>query len=341
MRAAVLHEEGDADVLKVEDVPVPTPQPGEVRIAIHCSALNHLDIWIRNGMPSVPKPRIMGGDGMGIIESVGEGVADRVGERVLVDPSITCGACRFCLSGDTVMCNAFHVVGEHMDGTHAEYLCVPSENALPVPGHLDDEEAAALPLVYSTAWRMLFTRAQLRTDEHVLVWGASGGVGTAALQLASRAGATVIATTRSGDKVQELRELGAHHVIDTSTTDPVSAVTEIVGKAGVEVVIDHLGDVAWAASMKLLGKGGRFVTCGATTGANPPAQITRMFWKQLTIMGSTMASKSDVADLLAFVSEHAIAPRVDRTFPLEEIADAHRHLESASQIGKVVLRVNG
>jgi NADPH2:quinone reductase len=343
MPAVVLVEEGAPEVLVVRDEPVPEPGPGQVRVRIAYAALNHLDLWIRQGLPSVEHPRIMGADGAGYVDAHGADVAPdtpAVGEQVLLDPTVTCGECRWCLSGATVMCDHFSILGEHRAGTHAGYVTVPAVNVHPVPTHLDLAHAAALPLVFATAWRMIFTRAQARPGERMLVWGASAGVGVAAVQLASAAGIEVIATSRSADKLDALRELGAVHVIDTSSEDVIERVADVTGGDGVEVVFDHLGDVAWKPSIIAMARGGRYVTCGATTGPNPKAMITRMFWKHLTMMGSTMASKLDVADMLRFVAEHRITPRVDREFDLADVVAAHEYLESAQQVGKVVLRVS-
>lgn len=353
MRAAVLVDEGDPDTaIVVREEPRPEPGTGEVRVRITAAALNHLDVWIRKGLPSVPKPRIMGADGAGVIEAVGPGVEASlevrglaVGDRVVLDPGSSCGACRACAAGDTSLCPDFRVLGEHRAGTHAQFVVVPVTCVHGAPAHLDDAAAAALMLTFATSWRMLFTRARVQPHERVLVWGASSGVGTAALQLCRAAGIETIATTRDTDKVDALRALGADHVVVTGSGDEfgdpvIAAVDELTGGAGVEVAFDHLGKVAWEPSMLALARGGRYVTCGASTGPMPRAFITRLFWKQLSMLGSTMASRGDVEDLLAFVGRHEIVPQVDSTFALDDVAAAHRHLESAAQVGKVVLRVS-
>ncbi len=339
MRAVVLREEGGPEVLQVEDVGVPAPGRGEVRVRVSHAALNHLDIWIRKGMPSVPKPRIMGADAAGVVDAVGPGVDAQPEGLVLLDPSVTCGECRQCVAGETVLCDRFSVLGEHLAGTHAGYVVVPAANVHAAPGHLDETAAAALPLAFATAWRMIRTRAQARPGERMLVWGASAGVGAAAVQLAAAMGIETIATSRSGDKLELVRQLGANHVVNSDEQDVAEAVKELTHGAGVEVVFDHLGEVAWKPSFSALAKGGRYVTCGATTGPNPKAMITRIFWKQLSILGSTMATKRDFAEMLRFVALEGITPRVDRVFPLEEVRQAHAYLESADQVGKVVLAV--
>jgi NADPH2:quinone reductase len=352
MRAAVLVDEGEPEsALQVRDEPVPEPGHGQVCVAVSHASLNHLDVWIRKGLPSVPKPRITGADAVGTVDLAGPGSMDvlevrgiAAGDRVVVDPGSSCGACRACADGDTSLCPTFQVLGEHTAGTHADFVIVDATCVHAAPPHLDDPAAAALMLTFATAWRMLFTRACVTPGERVLVWGASSGVGTAALQLCSAAGIETIATTRSEDKVDELRALGADHVIVTGSGDDlgdrvVAEVGRITGDDGIDVAFDHLGKVAWEPSMLALRRGGRYVTCGASTGPMPRAFITRLFWKQLSMLGSTMASRSDVEDMLAFVNRNRIVPRVDRVFDLDDIASAHRHLESAQQIGKVVLRV--
>jgi NADPH:quinone reductase-like Zn-dependent oxidoreductase len=352
MPAAVLVDEGDPDTaLVVRDEPIPEPGVGEVRVRVSHAALNHLDVWIRKGLPSVPKPRITGGDGVGVLDAVGPGAEQllaarglALGDRVVLDPGRSCGACRACAGGDTSLCPHFQVLGEHVAGTLAGAVAVPATSVHAAPRHLDDPAAAALLLAHGTAWRMLFARAHVGVHERVLVWGASSGVGAAALQLCAAAGIETIATTRSDDKVAALRELGADHVVVTGSGEDagdrvVAAVEELTAGDGIDVAFDHLGKVAWEPSMLALRRGGRYVTCGASTGPMPRAFITRLFWKQLSMLGSTMASRTDVEDLLAFVRRHEITPRVDTTFDLDRIADAHRHLEAASQVGKVVIRI--
>lgn len=353
MRAAVLVDEGAPETaLQVRGEPIPEPGPGQVRIAVSHASLNHLDVWIRRGLPSVPKPRIMGADASGHVDLVGADAAAlltvrgiSLGDRVVLDPGSSCGACRACARGESSLCPSYRMLGEHVAGTHAEFVVVDATSVHRAPEHLDDASAAALTLTFATAWRMLFSRAQVAPDERVLVWGASSGVGSAALQLCAAAGIETVATTRGADKSDELRALGADHVVVTGSNEDlgdqvVTAVAELTGGAGVDVAFDHLGKVAWEPSMRALRRGGRYVTCGATTGAMPGAAITRLFWKQLSMLGSTMASRTDVEQMLTFVTQHGIVPRVDRVFELSAIAEAHRYLEAAHQVGKVVLRVS-
>lgn len=352
MRAAVLVAEGEPNTaIEVRDEPRPSVSEDAVLVRVHCASLNHLDLWIRTGRPSVPKPRIMGADAAGVIADAGagaRGVLARagldIGDRVIVDPGLPCGACAGCRSGDTALCESFRVLGEHTDGTHAQYVVVPALNVHRAPAHLDDAQAAALPLVFGTAWRMLFTRARVRAPERVFVWGASAGVGSAALQLCAHAGIETMASTRSAGKAEQLEALGAAKVVVTPDPDDAGraaadAAAQWTGGRGVDVVFDHLGASAWEPSMRMLRRGGRYVTCGATTGSAPSAHITRLFWKQLSMLGSTMASRSDISDMLEFVRQHEITPRVDRAFALDDVVAAHQYLEASEQVGKVVLDV--
>lgn len=352
MRAVVLVDEGDPETaLVVRDEPVPEPGVGQVLVHVSHASLNHLDVWIRKGLPSVPKPRIMGADAVGTVAATGPGAAEllaerglAVGDRVVLDPGSSCGACRACAAGETSLCPRFRVLGEHGPGTHAEAVLVPATSVHAAPDHLDDPQAAALMLTFATAWRMLFARARVEPGERVLVWGASSGVGSAALQLCRAAGIETIATTRGEQKAQTLHELGADHVIVSGSGEDagarvVAGVEAIAGREGIDVAFDHLGKAAWEPSMQALRRGGRYVTCGATTGASPRASVTRLFWKQLSMLGSTMASARDVFDMLAFVRMHELVPRVDETFALEDVVAAHRHLEASDHVGKVVLRV--
>jgi NADPH:quinone reductase-like Zn-dependent oxidoreductase len=227
-----------------------------------------------------------------------------------------------------------------MDGTHAQLVLVPQISVHPVPPHLSDDEAAALPLVFATAWRMLCTRAQVRRGESMLVWGASGGVATAGIQLGHALGVRTIAVSRSAAKLEICRQLGADETIDSTTVDVVAESKRLTDGLGPHVAFDHLGAVGWEGSVRALRPGGRYVTCGATTGANPPASITRIFWKQLSMLGSTMAGRAEFTSMLRFVSEQQIHPRVDRVFALDDIVAAHSYLESAQQVGKVVLALD-
>ena len=326
MKAIRIHEEGGPEVLRLDEVPEPTPGPGDVLIRLRAASLNHLDLWLRRGLPSVPKPRILGADGAGIVESLGEGIEDgrlRPGDRVVLNPG---------LDGGT------RILGEHLDGTHAELIAAPAENVHAIPDELTFEEAAAFPLVFVTAYRMLVTKAQLREGEWVLVWGIGAGVATAALAIAKALGARVAVTSTSEEKLARARELGADAAIPTGSgvVDELKRATE--GR-GADVVVEHVGEATWQASLQAARKEGRIVVCGATSGANPPANLHRIFWKQLVVYGSTMGTADDFARAFDLVTSGRARPVVDRVFPLEEAAAAHEHLESGRQFGKVVLRI--
>jgi NADPH:quinone reductase-like Zn-dependent oxidoreductase len=327
VKAVRIHEDGGPEVLKLEEVEDPVAGAGEVLIRLHAASLNHLDIWMRRGLPSVPKPRILGADGAGVVESVGEG-ADSIspGDRVLINPGLDDGA---------------RIVGEHMDGTHAELISVPAENVYPVPDGLSFEEAAAFPLVFETAYRMLVTKARLRVGEWVLVWGVGSGVGSASFVIAKALGARTLVTSSSAEKLDRARELGAEAVVNHAQDDVAAAVKEATGGSGVDVVIEHVGEATWKTSLQAAGTNARVVVCGATSGPNPPAQLHRIWWKQLEIYGSTMGTREDFEGVYELVASGKVKPIVDRVFPLGEAAAAHEYLEEGRQFGKVILSIPG
>ena len=329
MRAIRIHEDGGPEVLRYEDVPDPAPGPGEVLIRLRAASLNHLDLWVRQGRPSVPKPRILGADGAGVVAGLGEGVDGFAGgERVVINPGIE--------HGDRIT-----VIGEHTDGTHAELIAVPAGQVYAIPDELSFEEAAAFPLVFETAYRMLVTRARLREGEWVLVWGVGGGVATAALAIAKALGARVLATSSSDEKLERARELGADAVVNHATGDVRAVVKEVTGGPGVDVVVEHVGEATWATSLAAVRPRGRVVVCGATTGPNPPAQLHRVWWKQLDVLGSTMGTRADFEAAFELVLSGRARPVVDAVFPLAEAAAAHERLEAGGQLGKIVLRIPG
>ncbi|MFL5911991.1 MAG: zinc-binding dehydrogenase [Gaiellaceae bacterium] len=319
MRAVRIHEDGGPEVLVLEDVPDPTPGPGEVLIRLRASALNHLDVWIRQGLPSVPKPRILGADGAGVRVDTGE--------RVVINPGIEAGD------------GTIHVIGEHGDGTNAELIAVPETNVYPIPDGLSFEEAAAFPLVFETAYRMLVTRAALREGEWVLLWGIGGGVSTAGLAIARALGARTIVTSSSDAKLERARELGADAVVNHATGDVKAAVREATGGHGADVVVDSVGEATWRTSLDVAAREGRIAVCGATSGPNPPAALHRVWWKQLTILGSTMGTKADFEGAYELVASGRARPVVDEIVPLEEIRAAHARLEAGEQLGKIVLSI--
>jgi NADPH:quinone reductase-like Zn-dependent oxidoreductase len=315
VKAVRIHEDGGPEVLRYEEAPDPSSGEGEVLVRLRAAALNRIDLWVRKGQPSVPKPRILGSDGAG----------ERVdtGERVVINPGLDDGA---------------HIVGEHMDGTYAELIAVPEEYVHPIAPGMSFEEAAAFPLVFETAYRMLVTRAALREGEWVLVWGIGGGVATASLAIAKALGARVIATSSSDAKLERARELGADDVVNHAHGDVAAAVKEATG-AGVDVVVEHVGEATWKTSLTVARPGARIVVCGATTGANPPAQLHRVWWKQLSIFGSTMGTRADFAGAYELVASGRARPVVDEVFPLTDARAAHERMEAGEQFGKIVLAV--
>jgi NADPH:quinone reductase-like Zn-dependent oxidoreductase len=319
MKAIRIHQDGGPEVLRYEDAPDPDPAPGEVLVRLRAASLNHLDLWIRKGLPSVPKPRILGADGAGIREDTGE--------RVVINPGIEHG-------------ERITVVGEHMDGTHAELVAVPEGNVYPLPETLSFEEAAAFPLVFETAYRLLVTKAQLQEGEWVLLWGIGSGVAGAGLAIAKALGARALVTSSSDEKLERARELGADATVNHASGDVRAAIEEATGGTGVEVVLEHVGEATWQTSLQSARVGGRIAVCGATSGPNPPAALHRIWWKQLTIYGSTMGTRSDFEAAYELVKSGRAKPVVDSVLPLSEARAAHERLEAGEQFGKIVLRIS-
>ncbi len=326
MLAARIHEDGGPDVLRVEEVPNPVAGPGQVLVRLRAASLNHLDVWVRRGLPSVPKPRILGADGAGVVEALGDGVDGlAAGQRVVLNPGLE--------HGDTIA-----VIGEHRDGTHAELIAIDAAQVFPLDDALSFEVAAAFPLVYETAYRMLVTRAAVREGEWALIWGIGGGVATAAFELCRALGVRTVVTSGSAEKLAAAREWGADVAVDHAEGDVVAAVHEATGK-GVEVVVETVGEATWARSLAAVRPSGRVVVCGATSGPNPPAQLHRFWWKQLTVMGSTMGTREDFLGAYDLVRSGRARVHVDRVFPLADIAAAHARLEAGEQLGKIVLAI--
>ena len=343
MKAVVLSRHGGNDVLSVGTLPDPVPGPGEVLVRLSAAALNRLDLFVRDGIPGVPVefPHVPGADGCGRVEALGEGVTGLVpGERVVLQPGLSCGRCEFCRDGERSLCVDYGILGEHRAGTLAEKVVVPAGNVWKAPAHLTDEEAAAFPLAAMTAWRMLVTRAALRPGESVLIHGIGGGVSAYALQVARLAGASlVIATSGDERKLEKAKALGADVVLDYRATDVGKKVRELTGKRGVDVVVDSVGAATWRASLTAAAKKGRIVTCGATSGPNPEEEIRIIFWKQLSILGSTMGTDAEFGALLAAVARRQVLPIVDEVFPLADVRSAYERLESGAGFGKVVVRI--
>jgi len=329
VKAVRIHEDGGPEVLVLEEAPDPSPAAGEVLVRLRASALNHLDVWIRKGLPSVPKPRILGADGAGLVEALGDGVSGFApGQRVVINPGVEAPD------------GAIHVVGEHGDGTNAELIAVPATNVYPIPAGLSFEEAAAFPLVFETAYRMLVTRAHLREGEWVLLWGIGSGVSTAGLAIAKALGARTIVTSSSDAKLARARELGADATVNHAGGDVKAAVREATDGHGADIVVDHVGEATWRTSLDVAAREARIAVCGATSGPNPPAALHRVWWKQLTILGSTMGTKADFEGAYELVASGRARPVVDEVVPLAEIRAAHARLEAGEQLGKIVLAID-
>lgn len=342
MKAVVFSEHGGPEVLRYTDVPDPTIGPDDVLVRVRACALNHLDIWIRRGLPgvSVPLPHILGSDIAGEIAEVGKEVSGiKTGERVVLSPGICCGHCEQCAAGRDSQCREYTLFGYMVPGGYAEYVKAPAVNVISMPPHLSYEEAAAIPLVFETAWHMLMTRAALKAGEEVLVLGAGSGVGSAAIQIAKVAGARVIATGGTDEKLAKAKELGADETILHSKHDIAAEVKRLTKRRGVDVVFEHVGEATWEKSIRSLAVGGRLVTCGATTGFEGKIDIRYLFSRQLSILGSYMGSKAELLSVMELVRRRAVKPVLDKTFPLGNAAEAHRRLENREQFGKIVLRV--
>jgi NADPH2:quinone reductase len=342
MKAVFFEKHGGAEVLLYGDRPTPEPGPGEVRIAVRAAALNRLDVFVRNGVPHVPLPQIPGADASGVVDRLGEGVGDLTpGDRVLVQPGLYCTACEYCRGGEQSLCTTFRIVGEQVAGTFAGYAVLPARNLFAIPRGLSFVEAAAFPLVYQTAWRMVVGRAAVRPGETVLIHGAGGGAAGAVLEIARLSGARIFATTSGEEKAARLAEAGAELVVDYRREDVAQAIRDRTGKRGVDVVVDMVGEATWMTSLKCAAKGGRIVTCGATSGPNPKEEIRLIFWKQLSILGSTMANDREFRALYAAVAAGRLRPRIDRVFALSEAAAAYRRMEEGQAHGKIVLVPDG
>ena len=340
MRAVTIRQHGGPEVLVEEQLPDPEPGPGQVRVRVEAVAMNHLDIWVRQGLPGLKLhyPHILGSDIAGEIDKLGDGVAGvTVGQKIVVNPGVSCGRCRECLLGRDNLCRDYGILGEHRDGGYADYLVIPVANVLPRPANLSVAEAAAFPLTMLTAWQMLVKKAQVVPGETVLVLGAASGVGTAAVQIAKLLGARVIATATSDDKLERARSLGADDGINTQREDLVEGVRARTGKRGVDVVFEHIGKALFAKAILAAARGGRIVTCGATTGYDATIDLRHVYFRQIAILGSTMGSKGDLHDICAHVAAGRLRPVVDRVLPLSQVREAHQLLSERQQFGKIVL----
>jgi NADPH:quinone reductase-like Zn-dependent oxidoreductase len=329
--------------MEVAEVPDPVPGPGQVLVRVKAAALNHLDIWVRRGLPAlkVAFPHVLGGDACGVVAALGPGATGvKEGDRVVINPGITCGRCARCLSGQDNLCPQFKMVGEHTWGAEAELIAVPAVNVALAPSGPSDAELASLPIATMTAWQMLLDKARLQRYETVLVMAAGSGVGVAAIQIAKLHGAHVIAASSSDDKLARAKELGADEVVRYGEgVDLGAELRRMTGKRGVDVIVESLGGPLFPALVRSLAQGGRLVTCGNTAGHEAAIDLRYVFWRQLSILGSTMAPKSVLLTLLRLVGEGKVKAIVDRVVPLDQVVDAHRALEGRAVFGKVVLSI--
>ncbi len=338
MKAARIHEHGEPDVLQVEEIPAPELHAGQVCIQLKASALNHLDIWVRKGLPGVQLPMILGSDGAGVICKLGDNAEKfSIGDPVIIQPLVYCGECRNCQSGNENICEEMGIRGESTDGTNCEFIVLDEKFVEPKPDNISFPEAAAFPLVGQTAYQMLVNRAKIQPGENVLVWGAGSGVGHMAIQIAKIVGCNVITTAGTDEKCSFANELGADLVVNHYNDNVIQEVKKFCGK--VDVVFEHVGSASWDISMNVLSKGGRVVTCGATTGPKVTIDLRHLFFKQQTIMGSTMGNADAMTHVIKLVTDGKLIPQVDKIFSLDDIAIGHEYLEHSEQFGKVVIDI--
>ncbi len=340
MKAVIFSQHGGPEVLKFTEGPDPQIKANEVLVEVRACALNHLDVWVRRGLPGIkiPLPHILGNDVAGVVREVGALVNwVKSGDEVMIHPGVSCGHCVECLAGRDNMCPEYDIIGSVRDGGYAELLAVPGVNVIPKPKNLSWPEAAALPLVTLTAWHMLVTQARLQPGEDVLVHAAGSGVGSLGIQIAKLHGAHVIATASSTEKLSKARELGADETVDYTRDDWPKEVRKLTGGRGVDVVFEHTGAATWAGSLVSLKKGGRLVTCGATSGFDARTDLRQVFYRHLTILGSMMGSKAELLSAMKFIASGQIRAVVDRTLPLADAQKAHELMEDRAQFGKLVL----
>jgi NADPH:quinone reductase-like Zn-dependent oxidoreductase len=343
MRALALAGVGGLDQLGVREVAEPGLRSAtDVKVRVRAAALNHIDLFVARGLPGPEPvfPHVVGADAAGVVEAVGPAVRSVApGDRVMLNPGISCGACQACLAGEESLCRSFRILGEHLPGTLAEFVVVPEDNVALVPDAMPLDRAAAFSLATLTAWRMLTSRARLRPGETVLIWGIGGGVAQAALQIAKLLGAYAVVTSGTAHKLEAARALGADAALDHGQTDVVAEVKGLTGGRGADVVVDSVGERTWAQSLRALRRGGRLVVCGATTGPRVDIDLRRLFWHQWNLMGSTMGSRREYREIVRLAGLGRLWPVVDRVVPLTDAVDAFRRLAGGEQFGKLVIEV--
>ncbi|HVL88540.1 MAG TPA: zinc-binding dehydrogenase [Candidatus Thermoplasmatota archaeon] len=343
MRAAFIEKHGGLDEIRQGEIPRPEPGPGEVLVNVKAAALNRLDLFTLAGIPGLKlaMPHVLGGDAAGTVQALGPGVAGvRPGDRVAINPGLWCGECEACRAGEESLCRSYRIVGEHARGTLAEFVAVPARNLLPMPLGFPFEQAAAAPLVYQTAWRALLNRGQLRSGQTLLVVGAGGGLSPAAVQIARHVGARVIALTSNEEKAKRVKELGAEHVVNyREKPDWDREVWQLTGKRGVDVVFDNVGKETLAKSVRSCAKGGRVVVCGGTTGYDVSFDLAPIFWRQVSVVGSTMGSDRETRAVMDLVWKKQLRPVLDRVVPLHQAKEALRAMQAGETFGKIVLTI--
>src|SRR5438093_5303891 len=340
MKAVVFDKHGGPEVLRYADAPDPVAGRGEVVLEVKATSINHIDIFLRRGMPGikVPMPKIIGSDAAGVIREIGLEVSGlRIGQRVTINPGISCGRCEFCAAGFGSQCLTYAMVGENTDGAYAELLKVPSHIVLPIPDSISFEEAAAAPLVFLTAWSMMAVKGNIRPGEDVLILGVGAGVGTAAIQIAKMLGCRVFATASTEEKLQRAKQLGADFLINYRTEEFDKKIRDLTNRRGVDVVVDYIGADTWVRSLRAARRGGRVLTCGATTGFTPQTDLRQIFFRQIHVIGSTMGSHCEFLDVMKCVFRGQLKPVIDRVLPLSEAARGHELMEQRAVFGKVVL----
>lgn len=342
MRAVFIESHGGPEVVRFGELPDPVPGAGEIRIRLVAAAMNHLDLWVLGGIPGIEPafPHVLGADGAGVVDAVGPGVSDVApGDEVYIQPGLFCGRCEFCQQGEESMCIRYRLLGEHLSGTFAEHVVVPLVNVYRKPRGLSWSSAAAFPLAYQTAWRLALRAGRLRAGESVLIHGVGGGVASAALQIAKYAGAYVYVTSSSQAKLDRAIQLGADVAIDYTRENVPDRIRELTARRGVDLVIDNVGKETWRDSIECVRRGGRIATCGATTGNDATTPINRVYWKHISIHGSTMANRREFREVARLVEGGRLEPVIDAEIPLDAAADALRRMREGDQFGKIVITI--